>query len=118
VFRIDPSGGAGYGVGMRPLACWDHGFESRRGNGCLSLVSVVCCETEVSAKSLSLVQRSPTDCGASLRVIQKPQERGTLDPRWAAVTQKNVKEDHLLSVKVGSASKCETLAPSPSIALK
>jgi hypothetical protein len=28
-----------------------------------------CCQVEVSATSLSLVQRSPTDCGASLCVI-------------------------------------------------
>ena len=45
------------------------GFESRRGHGYLSLVSVVCCQVEVSATSWSLVQRSPTDCGASLCVI-------------------------------------------------
>jgi len=32
----------------------------------LSVVSVVCCQVEVSATSWSLVQRSPTDCGASL----------------------------------------------------
>ena len=31
------------GVGLRPLACWDCGFESCRGHGCLSVVSVVCC---------------------------------------------------------------------------
>jgi len=35
----------------------------------LSVVSVVCCQVEVSATSLSLVQRSPTDCAASLCVI-------------------------------------------------
>jgi len=29
--------------GLRPVACWDSRFESRRGNGCLSVVSVVCC---------------------------------------------------------------------------
>jgi len=29
------------------------------------VVSVVCCQVEVSATSWSLVQRSPTDCGAS-----------------------------------------------------
>ena len=28
------------GLGLRPLACWDCGFKSRRGHGCLSLVSV------------------------------------------------------------------------------
>jgi hypothetical protein len=35
----------------------------------MSVVSVVCCQTEVSATSGSLVQRSPTDYGASLCVI-------------------------------------------------
>ena len=33
------------------------------------VASVVCCQVEVSATSLSLVQRNPTDCGASLCVI-------------------------------------------------
>ena len=32
--------------------------------GCLSVVSVVCCQVEVCATGRSLVQRSPTDCGA------------------------------------------------------
>jgi hypothetical protein len=32
---------------LRQLACWDCGFESRRGHGCLSVVSVVCCQVEV-----------------------------------------------------------------------
>jgi hypothetical protein len=31
----------------------------------MSLVSVVCCQVEVSATGWSLVQRSPTDCGVS-----------------------------------------------------
>ena len=31
--------------------------------GCLSVVSVVCCQVEVSATGRSLDQRSPTDCG-------------------------------------------------------
>jgi hypothetical protein len=60
------------GLGLRPLACWDCGFEPHRGHGCLSVVSVVsvvCCHVEVSATSWSLVQRSPTDWGASLCVI-------------------------------------------------
>jgi len=29
-----PSGCAVYGVGLRPLACWDCGVESHRGHGC------------------------------------------------------------------------------------
>ena len=52
-----------------PLACWDLGFESHRGHGYLSVVSVVCCQAEVSATSWSLIQRSPTDCAASSCVI-------------------------------------------------
>ena len=36
---------------------------------CLYVVSVVCCQVQVSATSRSLVQRCPTDCDASLCVI-------------------------------------------------
>jgi hypothetical protein len=35
----------------------------------VSVVSVVCCQVEVSAMDASLGHRSPTDCGASLNVI-------------------------------------------------
>ena len=38
--------------GLRPLTCWDLGFESHRGHGYLSVVSVVCCQVEVSATSI------------------------------------------------------------------
>ena len=38
----DYIGRAVWGVGLRPLACWGCGFESRRGQGCLS-VSCECC---------------------------------------------------------------------------
>ena len=61
----DPGGRAVQGFGLWPFACWDCGFESSREHGCLSVVSVVCCQVEVSAAGLSLLQRSPTDCGAS-----------------------------------------------------
>ena len=37
--------------GLRPLACWDCGFESHGRHGYLSIVSVVCCQVEVSATS-------------------------------------------------------------------
>jgi hypothetical protein len=43
------------------------GFESRRGDGCLPFVSVVCCQVEVSATGRSFVQRSPTECAVSER---------------------------------------------------
>jgi len=35
------------------------------GHGCLSHVSVVCCQVDVSASGWLLVQRSPTECGVS-----------------------------------------------------
>jgi len=35
------------------------------GNGCLSVVSVVCCQVEISATGWSLVQRSSTEFGVS-----------------------------------------------------
>ena len=35
-------------VGLRPLTCWDCRFESRRGHGYLSVVSVVCCQVAVT----------------------------------------------------------------------
>ena len=53
----------------------------------LSVVRVVCRQVEVFATSWSLVQRSPTDCGASLYVIKKPQEWGGHCPRWVAAPQ-------------------------------
>jgi hypothetical protein len=35
--------------GLRPVACWDYWFESRRADGCCRcLVSAVCCQVEAS----------------------------------------------------------------------
>jgi hypothetical protein len=49
--------------------------KSRLGHGCLSVVSVVCCQVEVSATGWSLVQRSLTECGVSKKyVIVKPRK--------------------------------------------
>jgi hypothetical protein len=45
--------------------CWYCGFKSRRGLGCLSLVSVVSYRVEVSAPGWSLVQRSLTESWVS-----------------------------------------------------
>jgi hypothetical protein len=40
-------------------------FRIPPGHGCLSLVSVVCCQVEVSATGWSLVQSNTTECGVS-----------------------------------------------------
>jgi hypothetical protein len=54
-------------------------------HGRLSVVSVVCCQVEVSATDLSLVQRSPTDCGVLLCVIKKPRKNEEAKARNRAV---------------------------------
>jgi hypothetical protein len=41
------------------------GSNSTGGHGCPSLVSVACCQVQVSATSRSLVQRRLTECGVS-----------------------------------------------------
>jgi hypothetical protein len=51
-------------------------------------VCVVCCQVEVLATSRSLVQKSPTDCGASLCVIKKPRGSRGHCPPWAAELEK------------------------------
>ena len=65
IFFSCPSGRGVQGVGLRSFACWDCGFESHQRDECLSTVSVVCCQVEVSATGRSLVQRSHTECGVS-----------------------------------------------------
>ena len=63
--RADHSSRVVEGMVLWELFCWECGFQSGRGHGCLSVVSVVCCQAEVSDSSPLLVQRSPTDCGVS-----------------------------------------------------
>ena len=53
----------------------------------MPLVSVMCCQV-VSVKSLSLIQRSPTDCGASSCVILTSEQLvGRQRLRWVAGTR-------------------------------
>jgi hypothetical protein len=58
VMLADPSGRPVWGVGLRPLAWWVCGFESRRRYRCPYLVNVVCCHVWVSATDWSLSQGS------------------------------------------------------------
>jgi hypothetical protein len=74
-----------YGVGLRRLASWDYGFESRRGHGCFSLVIVMCFRLEISATGWSLVQRSPTGCGVSVcdfdtSTVRRPRASRAVEP--------------------------------------
>jgi hypothetical protein len=65
--NVDPCDRTVEGVGLRPLACWDCGFESHRGHGCLMWV---CTLSEVPATGRSLVRRSSTKCGVSLSELK------------------------------------------------
>jgi hypothetical protein len=47
------------------LVCRNWVYKSHRTHGCLSLVSVACCQVEASVSGWSLVQRSLTECGVS-----------------------------------------------------
>jgi len=47
VTLADLRGRAGKGVGLRPLAYWDCGFETRQRHGCPSLVCAVGRQAEV-----------------------------------------------------------------------
>ena len=45
----------GLGVGLQPLACWDWGFKSRRGHGCL--VPCECCVLSGRGLCVGLITR-------------------------------------------------------------
>ena len=52
------------------------GSNPAQGHGCLSVVSVVCCQVEVFASGLSLVQRRPTDFGREAWVMRRSWRTG------------------------------------------
>jgi hypothetical protein len=66
--------------------------KSHRGHGCLFVVSVVCCQVEVSATGWSLVQRSPTDCGVSKKCDREASKkmRRLRPPRGCRTIGKNI----------------------------
>ena len=56
------------------------------GQGCLSAVSVVCCQVEVTVKGRSLVQGYPNECGVSgcdggASIMRMPGPVGAVAPR-------------------------------------
>ena len=68
----DLSGRVGWGVSQWLLDCWDCGFQSHRGHGCLSVLSFVCYQVEVCATGWSLFQRSPIECDREALVVLRP----------------------------------------------
>ena len=59
---------------------------ARGGGGCLSLVSVLCCQAEVTATGRSLVQRSTIECGVSecdleMSTTRRPRPTRAVEPK-------------------------------------
>ena len=110
-----------YGEGLPPITCWDCGFEFHQGHGCLFVVSVVCCQVEVSATGRSLIQRSPTDCGVSVCVIHKLQKwDGPVAPqRDSVLKEKCVRSvsEMLITGERGKQweTRCPSAAPSTTV---
>jgi hypothetical protein len=77
-------------VDLRPFAYWDCGFESRRGYGCLSVVSVRCCQLEISASGR--VDHSPREVlpGVACLGMIKEHLRGGLDPLGLSSHEKKI----------------------------
>jgi hypothetical protein len=72
-------------VGLLPLACWDCGFESQRGHGCLSVVFVLS-NRYLCVWLITRPEESYWLC-ACLIVGSKPLERGALGPGWGVAPQ-------------------------------
>jgi hypothetical protein len=85
---VDSSGLAFWSVSLRPLNCWNRGFESRWRCGYSSAVFVSMC----SCPCNGLITRSEAFHRARARVcacvIHKPQQRGSLGPSRAVASQK------------------------------
>ena len=61
------------------------------GHGCQSVVSVVCCQVEVSGSGWSRVQRSPKECGVSNECDRGAPVRGGHDTEWRrSATEKDI----------------------------
>jgi hypothetical protein len=83
----EASGRAILSVGLRTLACWDCGFESRRGHGCLS--SVLCIVTQWS---LRLGDPSPREALPSMSVSAIRCNNNPLHLQWASRRGQTEKE--------------------------
>ena len=98
-------------MGLRRLTGWGCGFESRPGNECLSVVSVVCCLVEVSATD----QKSPWPtrgcCSMGKKKIKKKEGHSQSDIKMLSNTY--VQQKQLISVaflkRVISAVKTTTI---------
>jgi hypothetical protein len=66
-------------VGLRPIACWDCGFESRRSHECLSPVSVLFCQVRFLGRADHSFRGDITSV-VCLSVMVKPRQSGGPNP--------------------------------------
>ena len=69
----------------------------------MSVVSFVCCQVEVSASSWSLVQRIPTDCGASLWYRNLMNEKALAE--WSLLAKNKQTNKHYIEVIYSAAAR-------------
>ena len=79
----------------------------------MDVVSVVCCQVEVSATSRSHVHRSPIECGALLCVIYKPRQRGGPGPLGAVAPDKQTNKNTQTNLKTKQIPNSHLLSPDP-----
>ena len=96
----DPGSRAVQCVGLRPLACWNVGFKSCRGQGCLSVVTIFCYQAEVS-----LIQRSPTEYGVCVCVcvcvcVSLSVVRWNKNPEWVEEVRLRRKKDRSTALSI------------------
>jgi hypothetical protein len=78
----------------------------------------LCCQVEVSATGWSLIQRSPTDCGASLCVRSRNLENKEakaryravkIQPQWVVTPRKQQEVFIAVKVQMGCLVGCNTV---------
>ena len=86
------------------------GLRVRILQSCLSLVSVVCYQVEVSTTGRSLIQRSPTNSGVSFCVILKPQEWGGPGLSWTVAPEEKENDWKLAADRDSISGKHDVLS--------
>ena len=95
--HADPSDRAVWGVGLRPFACWDCGFESRRGHGCLCLLRVLCFVRYESPRRANHPSIWVLPWALCLSAIVKPRQWGGPRPTTNFTTPFSFFDSHISS---------------------
>jgi hypothetical protein len=89
-------------MSLVPFAWWDCEFESRRGHGYLSLVSVVCCHIGALRRAGHSSRVALQGCGASKCDLEATVMRGPLSTRGCCATGGDLKMLSMLYNTIGA----------------